>query len=1179
MVLLERTQEIISYTRTLQKSRPGSDVLVLYCSDCLYYHGGDVIAKAVIDTPMKDGSFDAEAVPVGASVWITVTNPSSPLHGRPIMITKRPDNLFALTGGGGISSDARRHMVLTGSPKKSRRDKDLEEAVKEAEEYNEPLRAARRRFTEDSRRELREAATDMMEAMGLSELDTSEFVEHKAEIQEYVSSVMGDTSQAQRVTNLIMRQAVAAERSVRERVQRERQTKVLKARLGERLDFGNRSDNTEERTPVTMTLPQVDDLDELTKPEQDLVIARHFDQQIEKYFDEDRAEEEAAVQDIIEFEEDVLDADDRTPTLPLGTSIKPLVLESEEKLNEAVEKVQEYWNKRHEVEEIDKAIKKVPLVQITPSAVEAIKTQDIMPMSIAEVRERADAELERAMTENTALSLYDALGEHWNDDISLSDSLRSRGGRDTTMQFHINAGASSALAALGKDVLGARYDTSRLITDGNIELAAAGMALEVARKHSTTSDAYRNIVNQLRQHNAMNQKATEVRALDRHAKLAKQYETIQKQKQSGELLDKVQISTLETDNLIAQRQNLGTALGSLQSSATFLDHLEKLQGSKRAPVLSIGVGNQNDLAEALRDKLNLKRDYDIDVSDPNNIKLNVGLSSISKYVKAAPDVSTQESVYDYLKTSMEGVSEDENGNLVVDDYDVPLWRDKFTDAAGQEFDYKWRVEQRNDIEWLREATKKSELNPDGVGGGLITRVTGAGKTNTALGFFGHKISEDPDYKGLVVVPRGRAAQWQEEAARFSDIKTVLIPDGMAKAEVDEILADSKPGTVHIMGHREAAKSHEVIGFMQSDPEFSKGKFSGVVIDEPQELQARGQSGNMGALGKRLMKLPFNHRVGLTATPARRDPTEAYDLIKWTQGSSKQLGSKAAFVRTFSGFSGGTNAQDSAINKLFYDTIKPFISGDRITSPSFKVSRNQIGVRRSEAQRIRQTEIEQDADSYVQERRNQLMQEARENPRHSLRTGQNWENTLSRRATNIARAEVQAQHKENMNGGDYNMNAKIQSFRQSLEQNPDQKHVVFIESADQRRSLANMFKDMGMNNNHVKNIASSAVSMTGREMASRAKAFRDDPRVRIIMIDTQSASGYNLQSGDNLHVLGAPDSAATYLQAQGRVARMPRVGDVSIHTYQYEDVPTEQAHWNDIDTQLKVLQAASPGMFV
>ena len=89
-----------------------------------------ILQKAVISTPMdpKAGKFNADAVPIGASIWLTVSNPESPLHGRHILITKRPDNLFVLTGGGGqkkdIEIEARRHIVLTGTPKKTRRDEE-----------------------------------------------------------------------------------------------------------------------------------------------------------------------------------------------------------------------------------------------------------------------------------------------------------------------------------------------------------------------------------------------------------------------------------------------------------------------------------------------------------------------------------------------------------------------------------------------------------------------------------------------------------------------------------------------------------------------------------------------------------------------------------------------------------------------------------------------------------------------------------------------------------------------------------------------------------------------------------------------------------------------------------------------------------------------------------------------
>ena len=1164
-----------------------SDDRVVYCRECLVDHSDpSFIAKAIIDTPKgKDGRVDLDSVPEGASVWITVTNPSSPLHGRPILITKRPDGLFALTGGAGQDADARRHMVLTGSPKKTRRTKELEDEIEETEAHNAPLLAAQRQVTAQSQRELREAAAAMMASVGLRELDKAALRQRRDDIQNYVEQALGEdrADEAKRLTDAVMKQALSAEKVVRDRTQRDRQLKVLRNALGrgERLggtavesdevaegeELTDPIEEVAEPTPIAMLLPDVGALEGLTGPQQQLEIARHFDAQVEDYFDPER-EAEA----LPEYDHD-------SPTLPLGESVGPMEIDQPEKLDEAISKVQEYWDKRREVGQLREQLRQVPMQTASASTLSQVKAEELAPVSLADLEDMVEQDMQRKMRDNSAVALYDAVGEHWNSETDLTERL-IRGRKDSAMQFHVNAGAATALSAMGKEFLGKRYDVAKLVTDGNIELAAASLALEAARTYASDSDEYAEMVDRVREYNATNQRVTEQLALEQHRRYVNQYSELQSQKESGELLDQVAISHHETDNLIRQRTNLGSALGSLQSSATFYDYLERLKGAKRSPVVGINVGEFEGTAESLRAKLGLKNNYEVDMSDPSNITLNVNLASLSKHVKEAPDISAQAGRYEELKTNMEGVDYDARGNMVVDNYDVPGWRSTFTDAAGEEQSYKWRVEQRNDMEWLKAATESSDDNPDGIGGGLITRVTGAGKTNTALGFYAHKIKENPDYRGLVTVPKGRAAQWKEEADRFTDMNVVLIPDGTRRDEVASMLAVTEPGTITVMGHREAAQAHETLNELQTNEEFADQKFHGLVIDEPQELQSRGQSGNIGALGKRLMKSPFNHRVALTATPARRNPTEAYDLIKWTQGSSKALGSKAGFARTFSGFGEGTNAQDSAINKLFFDTISPFISGDRLTTPEFKVNRTEMPVRRSEEQRSRQVEIEQGSADYVTRRRQELMQEARDNPRSSMRTGVNWENTLPRRATERARQELRDQHADNMDGGDFRTNAKLQNLRQTIETSgDDQKHVVYVSSAAQRRALGEMFRDMGMSQRQVKNLAGGTGAISGEAMSARARAFQQDPDARVVMIDKTSSSGYNLQAGNALHVVGAPTDAATYLQSQGRVARAPRVGDVNIHTYRYEDVASDFAHYNDIDAQLKILQASSPAMFV
>jgi hypothetical protein len=116
---------------------------------------------------------------------------------------------------------------------------------------------------------------------------------------------------------------------------------------------------------------------------------------------------------------------------------------------------------------------------------------------------------------------------------------------------------------------------------------------------------------------------------------------------------------------------------------------------------------------------------------------------------------------------------------------------------------------------------------------------------------------------------------------------------------------------------------------------------------------------------------------------------------------------------------------------------------------------------------------------------------------------------------------------------------------------------------------------GYKQNQIKNITGIARPV---EVEKRKQMWKKGTAVPFIIIDKTSAAGHNLQEGDVLHVLGAPDDAAQYLQAQGRVARSPRKGDVDIATYRYVDNPWEDLHWDKLNAQLKLLRATAPGLF-
>jgi len=155
------------------------------------------LQKAVVETPMSGkGKFEGKDVETGDSVWITVNDPESPLRGRHILITKRPDGLFALTGGGGQSKDvaARKHIILTGTPKESKRDKELKQEIEEAEGVNSEVIAEKRGIEQEARETLKEAANAMTEALGIKKTDTKGLLDKKDEVQLYVESVVGGES-------------------------------------------------------------------------------------------------------------------------------------------------------------------------------------------------------------------------------------------------------------------------------------------------------------------------------------------------------------------------------------------------------------------------------------------------------------------------------------------------------------------------------------------------------------------------------------------------------------------------------------------------------------------------------------------------------------------------------------------------------------------------------------------------------------------------------------------------------------------------------------------------------------------------------------------------------------------------------------------------------------------------
>jgi hypothetical protein len=350
---------------------------------------------------------------------------------------------------------------------------------------------------------------------------------------------------------------------------------------------------------------------------------------------------------------------------------------------------------------------------------------------------------------------------------------------------------------------------------------------------------------------------------------------------------------------------------------------------------------------------------------------------------------------------------------------------------------------------------------------------------------------------------------------------------------------------------------------------------------------------MTAAGRKLMHLDIDNRIAATATPAKMNLVESYDLANWASHHDKSLGPRARFQRVYGGYGAGTNAQDATMQQMVFREISPYISGNRLTNSTFKVNQEVVPISKTPIQDDNMRQIEHGTDAFVAQEKEKFIHSIEQNPellaRWEKNKGRDWRKVAGARAGEKAKTALMAHHWDNLQGtyGDkmqWKDNPKLVETAKYITSNPKEKHIIFVDNYAQRKAMTQALMEGGLKDgSEILNIAGTPEvtkrAIAGEDMAKRVATFQKDKNAKVIFIDKGAVSGYNLQSADVLHVIGTPSDAASYLQAQGRVARMPRFGDVKIRTYRYTDAPFEDDRWDSIDVQLKMLRAVAPAMFV
>jgi hypothetical protein len=333
--------------------------------------------------------------------------------------------------------------------------------------------------------------------------------------------------------------------------------------------------------------------------------------------------------------------------------------------------------------------------------------------------------------------------------------------------------------------------------------------------------------------------------------------------------------------------------------------------------------------------------------------------------------------------------------------------------------------------------------------------------------------------------------------------------------------------------------------------------------------------------------------------------------------------------------GGTSAQQGALNKVIMDQLGPWMSGDETKKVSFRVNNHTVRLERTASQVGRQRAIEASQkkimDKHLEAARKGRTVRGEDGRRHKYPKPRMDDPAQRRQVLADARQnaidEITRLHKHNLDALEHQSNPKIQSMIKNLkaelqggtrtthegrQEKKEQiagkrrKHLIMVNSPEQAAAVQAALKSNGIEfRSMAASIKDQAEHLTGdvRSLKKRGRLTDDEVKRRrdewkkdadkiddttgayvkgknkipVVIIDQNSAAGHNLQEADTMHVVGAPEDAATLLQAHGRGARDPRIADqLDIYEYRHSDSPFEHAQWDTIEKQTDMLRATSPG---
>ena len=1204
------------------------------CADCGKVHPGSMV-KAVIRTPMKEGGgVDYESVPVGGEIWITITK-EGPLQGRHIRISKRPDGLFAITGGA-------KHARLKGyfhaalefankRPLTEKQKKRREEYTQKQQEYKAWKKEHKGALSEiKERKKAARGAVNRSLGLEADEDIARRLTKGKNSFYAKTNQILAEQGASPEDAHYLASQLTRAEAARTRLAARQLQKKArIVSYLANRIKE-QASPDAEKVTwkEVNASLEsagfETESLDALKKNMRPALRRSGSMGRIVMPENAPITQPDAAVDALQQaMGEEIAQAQAEAAMTPdtsglrkhlqkpgndkvLGRSresamdvltnwhkgamsVKP-TLDTKERKTAKFE-AGEHLKRLSELVQVEREARAMkPSKPREPKLHGAMATTNFRmtgePLSEEDARKAVMKQIGNVIAEDTRGAFYDKvkqLSETPEGEIDADNPFGS-------LRHYIDNGSIEAINRvsskwLGKDILGEDI-VHALGVQGAVEvlvnrLHEEGRPMEQVQKWVDKEFSKREL-------------ATVDTALSRQKQLEDEHGMIDKKAKEdygeGTALGDSHATELRLENKARQLENMGKALGSLEAIGSLTYALDK--GVSRSVELSVGEDMEgarqrigSNLGQAALKRTKFKRKGD-------NIVAEVPVSALKNKVDRAREVSDNEA--ELLSI---GAGKTNTGKLQVKGVNAG-WEAERNFRPGQEADIR-HVLRQLDILDKEKSLPPSERTLKGIGL-MINREVGGGKSATTLAIAQHLLNQQKSTLGdhgnrpvVITVPDAILGNWSEQVKTWLPGTNALIVGQATGGKKSEDKASSEqylmtaeqrkklydkaamgqgPRLI-IVGHGALNAKHKVGNQEMREYQIINDMQPLMVAhDEPQNLTTAGKA-VLGEAGKAATRMGVARKgedwnsvhVALTATPARKQAVELYDIGNWV--THRGLGPRNRWEKKNGSLGKGTNIFEGEL-------------GDGILKEFGKQMNSEAGIkahtphetsrkmRMSQPQKQRQSAIEKEYDQHIGALKKAIDGKKRSGT-FQVKTAKGWsEKTFSRSsdmrmALDRLKQKRDEEHFNNLYGSgkqsDWHEVPAVQEAHKIIDErlkvNPREKVILFAPHAHTVQALKGMIAEK---------YGREAVTTMVRnsEMADNMKAFQSPEGPQFVIAGSRAYAGFNLQNADGSIFVGLPPEAMQHIQAQGRHERDPRKGDPWTVSIGYEDSPIEHQynHW-------------------